>query len=77
MTAADSDDQQESTDSASFSIPSLELSDGVPTTGTSLDIEDGLSSTCSAPGVEGSPSSAKAPALKASEAMEAVGEVIT
>ncbi|XP_015230532.1 PREDICTED: protein FAM63A [Cyprinodon variegatus] len=73
MTAADSDDQQESTDSASFSIPSLELSDGVPTTGTSLDIEDGLSSTCSAPGVEGSPPSAKAPTLKASEAMEAVG----
>ncbi|KAK9527084.1 hypothetical protein VZT92_015746 [Zoarces viviparus] len=35
-----SDDQRGSTDSASFSIPSLELSDGVAAAGTSLDVED-------------------------------------
>ncbi|PWA33321.1 hypothetical protein CCH79_00014099 [Gambusia affinis] len=64
MTAADSNEQRESSDSASFSIPSLDLSDGVLTTGNSLDIEDGLSSTCSAP-------SAEAPSLKADEVLEA------
>uniref|UniRef100_A0A3Q2PP02 Ubiquitin carboxyl-terminal hydrolase n=1 Tax=Fundulus heteroclitus TaxID=8078 RepID=A0A3Q2PP02_FUNHE len=77
MTAADSDDQRESTDSASFSIPSLELSDGVATTGNSLDIEDGLSSTCSAPGVEGgSPPPVEAPGLKVEEALEAAGGAV-
>ncbi|MED6278608.1 hypothetical protein CHARACLAT_025654, partial [Characodon lateralis] len=76
MTAADSDDQQESTDSASFSIPSLELSDGVTTTGNSLDMEDGLSSTYSAPGVEGSSPSVEAPGLKADEALEAAGGAV-
>ncbi|KAM4724911.1 ubiquitin carboxyl-terminal hydrolase MINDY-1 [Anableps anableps] len=76
MTPADSDDQRESTDSASFSIPSLELSDGVMTTGNSLDIEDGLSSTCSAPGVEGSSPSVEAPSLKADAALEAAGGAV-
>ncbi|MEQ2294755.1 Ubiquitin carboxyl-terminal hydrolase MINDY-1 [Ameca splendens] len=76
MTAADSDDQRESTDSASFSIPSLELSDGVTTTGNSLDIEDGLSSTYSAPGVEGSSPSVEAPGVKADEALEAAGGAV-
>ncbi|KAM9384474.1 ubiquitin carboxyl-terminal hydrolase MINDY-1 isoform 1-T2 [Pholidichthys leucotaenia] len=42
VTADGSDDQHESTDSASFSIPSLELSDGAAATGNSLDVEDGL-----------------------------------
>ncbi|XP_032435830.1 ubiquitin carboxyl-terminal hydrolase MINDY-1 isoform X2 [Xiphophorus hellerii] len=71
MTAADSDEQRESSNSASFSIPSLDLSDGVTTTGNSLDIEDGLSSTCSAPGAEGGSPSVEAPSLKADEALKA------
>uniref|UniRef100_M4AS65 Ubiquitin carboxyl-terminal hydrolase n=1 Tax=Xiphophorus maculatus TaxID=8083 RepID=M4AS65_XIPMA len=71
MTAADSDEQRESSNSASFSIPSLDLSDGVTTTGNSLDIEDGLSSICSAPGAEGGSLSAEAPGLKADEALKA------
>ncbi|XP_068602939.1 ubiquitin carboxyl-terminal hydrolase MINDY-1 isoform X1 [Brachionichthys hirsutus] len=50
VTAGGSDDQRESSDSASFSIPSLELSDGVAATGNSLDVEDGLSSSFSVPG---------------------------
>ncbi|XP_054878535.1 ubiquitin carboxyl-terminal hydrolase MINDY-1 isoform X1 [Poeciliopsis prolifica] len=76
MTAADSDEQRESSDSASFSIPSLDLSDGVTTTGNSLDIEDGLSSTCFAPGAEGGSPSAEAPSLKADEALEAAGGAV-
>ncbi|KAF7647884.1 hypothetical protein LDENG_00165270 [Lucifuga dentata] len=51
VTAGGSDDQRESSDSASFSIPSLELSDGVTAAGNSLDVEDGLASSCSAPGL--------------------------
>lgn len=66
-TAGGSDDQRESTDSASFSIPSLELSDGLTAAGSSLDVEDGLSSSYSAPGVE-------APSLKDDETLEAAGE---
>lgn len=76
MTAVDSDDQRESTDSASFSIPSLELSDGALTTGNSLDIEDGMSSTYSATGVEGGSPSVEAPTVKPDEALEAAGGVI-
>ncbi|XP_068188608.1 ubiquitin carboxyl-terminal hydrolase MINDY-1 isoform X2 [Antennarius striatus] len=41
LTAGGSDDQRESSDSASFSIPSLELSDGVAVAGNSPDLEDG------------------------------------
>lgn len=77
MTAVDSDDQRESTDSASFSIPSLELSDGALTTGNSLDIEDGLSSTYSAPGVEGGSPSVEAPTVNTDEAPEAAGKAVT
>lgn len=73
-TAGGSDDQRESTDSASFSIPSLELSDGVTATGNSLDVEDGLSSSYSALGVEGCSPSTEVPSLKEDEALEAAGE---
>lgn len=73
-TAGGSDDQRESTDSASFSIPSLELSDGVTATGNSLDVEDGLSSSYSALGVEGCSPSTEVPSLKEDEALlEAAG----
>jgi len=75
MTAGGSDDQRESTDSASFSIPSLELSDGVMAPGNSLDIDDGLSSSYSALGVEGCSPSTEVPSLKEDEALEAAGEV--
>ncbi|XP_010753802.1 ubiquitin carboxyl-terminal hydrolase MINDY-1 [Larimichthys crocea] len=68
-TAGGSDDQRESTDSASFSIPSLELSDGLTAAGSSLDVEDGLSSSYSAPGVE-------APSLKDDETLEAAGGAV-
>lgn len=70
-TAGGSDDQRESTDSASFSIPSLELSDGVTATGNSLDVEDGLSSSYSALGVEGGSPSTEVPSLKEEEALDA------
>ncbi len=73
-TAGGSDDQRESTDSASFSIPSLELSDGVTATGNSLDVEDGLSSSYSALGVEGCSPSTEVPSLKDEETLEAAGE---
>lgn len=72
-TAGGSDDQRESTDSASFSIPSLELSDGVMTAGNSLDVEDGLSSSYSALGVEGCSPSTEVPSLKEDEALQAAG----
>uniref|UniRef100_UPI0037E7BB05 ubiquitin carboxyl-terminal hydrolase MINDY-1 isoform X2 n=1 Tax=Semicossyphus pulcher TaxID=241346 RepID=UPI0037E7BB05 len=70
-TAGGSDDQRESTDSASFSIPSLELSEGVTAAGNSLDVEDGCSSSYSALGVEGRSPSTEVPSLKDEEAMEA------
>ncbi|XP_023135283.2 ubiquitin carboxyl-terminal hydrolase MINDY-1 [Amphiprion ocellaris] len=75
-TAGGSDDQRESTDSASFSIPSLELSDGVTATGNSLDVEDGLSSSYSALGVEGCSPSTEVPSLKEDEALEAAGGAV-
>ncbi|CAJ1084237.1 ubiquitin carboxyl-terminal hydrolase MINDY-1 [Xyrichtys novacula] len=70
-TAGGSDDQRESTDSASFSIPSLEMSDGVTATGNSLDVEDGCSSSYSALGVEGRSPSTEVPSLRDEEAQEA------
>ncbi|KAM6973916.1 ubiquitin carboxyl-terminal hydrolase MINDY-1 [Tautogolabrus adspersus] len=70
-TAGGSDDQRESTDSASFSIPSLELSDGVTAAGNSLEVEDGCSSSYSALGVEGRSPSTEIPSLKDEEAQEA------
>ncbi|XP_070840629.1 ubiquitin carboxyl-terminal hydrolase MINDY-1 [Chaetodon trifascialis] len=75
-TAGGSDDQRESTDSASFSIPSLELSDGVTATGNSLDVEDGLSSSYSALGVEGGSPSTEVPSLKDDETLEAAGGAV-
>ncbi|KAG8004796.1 Ubiquitin carboxyl-terminal hydrolase MINDY-1 [Nibea albiflora] len=72
VTAGCSDDQRESTDSASFSIPSLELSDGL--TGNSLDVEDGLSSSQSALAVDASSPSTEVPGLKDDEMLEAAGE---
>ncbi|KAM7373743.1 hypothetical protein PAMP_008572 [Pampus punctatissimus] len=72
-TAGGSDGQRESTDSASFSIPSLELSDGVTATGNSLDVKDGLSLSYSAVGVEGYSPSTEVPGLKEDEALEAGG----
>lgn len=74
MTTGGSDDQRESTDSASFSIPSLDLSDGVITAGNSLDIEDGLSSSNVAAGVEDCSPSTEVPSLKEGEVLEAAGE---
>ncbi|XP_076610193.1 ubiquitin carboxyl-terminal hydrolase MINDY-1 [Chaetodon auriga] len=75
-TAGGSDDQRESTDSASFSIPSLELSDGITATGNSLDVEDGLSSSYSALGVEGGSPSTEVPSLKDDETLEAAGGAV-
>ncbi|GLD69810.1 protein FAM63A, partial [Lates japonicus] len=72
-TGGGSEDQRESTDSASFSIPSLELSDGVAAAGNSLDVEDGLSSSYSALGVDGCSPSAEVPGLKEDETLEAAG----
>ncbi|XP_040909154.1 ubiquitin carboxyl-terminal hydrolase MINDY-1 isoform X2 [Toxotes jaculatrix] len=70
VTAGGSEDQRESTDSASFSIPSLELSDGVTAIGNSLDVEDGLSSSYSALGAEACSPSADVHSLKDSETLE-------
>ena len=75
MTGGGSDDQRESTDSASFSIPSLELSDGVIAAGNSVDMEDDLSLSHSAQGVEGCSPSTDIPSLKEDEALEADGGV--
>lgn len=71
-TAGGSDDQRESSDSASFSIPSLDLSDGLMATGTSLDVEDGLS--CSAGDTEAGSPSTEAPGLKDEDTLGAAGE---
>uniref|UniRef100_A0A3B3HFJ6 Ubiquitin carboxyl-terminal hydrolase n=1 Tax=Oryzias latipes TaxID=8090 RepID=A0A3B3HFJ6_ORYLA len=76
LTEGGSDDQRDSTDSASFSIQSLEFSDGLPAAGSSLDIEDGLSSSCPAPGVESFPVSTDVPSLKEDEAPEAAGGAV-
>ncbi|XP_054461520.1 ubiquitin carboxyl-terminal hydrolase MINDY-1 [Anoplopoma fimbria] len=76
LTAGGSDDQRESTDSASFSIPSLELSEGVPVPGSSLDVEDGLSSSCSAVGGEGCSPSTEVPGLKDQDPPEAAGGAV-
>lgn len=73
-TGGGSEDQRESTDSASFSIPSLELSDGVTVTGNSLDVDDGLSSTYSALGAEAGSLSTEVPSLKDDETSETAGE---
>ena len=73
-TAGGSEDQQESTDSASFSIPSLELSDGVTATGNSQDVEDSLSSSFSAVGAQGCALSTGVGDLKDGAALEAAGE---
>lgn len=73
MTAGGSDDQRESSDSASFSIPSLDLSDGLTATGTSLDVEDGLS--CSAVDTEAGSPSTEAPGVKVEETLGAAGEM--
>ncbi|XP_036949749.1 ubiquitin carboxyl-terminal hydrolase MINDY-1 isoform X5 [Acanthopagrus latus] len=74
-TAGGSDDQRESSDSASFSIPSLELSDGNTAAGNSLDVDDGLSSSYSALGVEGGSPSTEVPSLK-DEMLEAAGGAV-
>nr|XP_020477162.1 uncharacterized protein LOC109972556 [Monopterus albus]XP_020477163.1 uncharacterized protein LOC109972556 [Monopterus albus]XP_020477164.1 uncharacterized protein LOC109972556 [Monopterus albus]XP_020477165.1 uncharacterized protein LOC109972556 [Monopterus albus]XP_020477166.1 uncharacterized protein LOC109972556 [Monopterus albus]XP_020477167.1 uncharacterized protein LOC109972556 [Monopterus albus]XP_020477168.1 uncharacterized protein LOC109972556 [Monopterus albus]XP_020477169.1 unc len=71
-----SEDRQDSTDSASFSIPSLELSDGVLATGNSLDVEDGLSSSYSALGVEGCSPSTEIPGPKDDETLEVAGGAV-
>ncbi|KAL6100279.1 mindy1 [Pungitius sinensis] len=70
-----SDDKRESTQSASLSIPGMELSDGFPGTRESrqavlLDVEDGLSSSSRVGAGVGSPS-AKVPRLKEEETPEA------
>lgn len=75
VTAGGSEEQQEFSDSASFSIPSLELSDGltVAAATTSMDLEDSPSLSCSAPGPEPSSMSTEVPALKEG-LLEAHGE---
>ncbi|XP_053303324.1 ubiquitin carboxyl-terminal hydrolase MINDY-1 [Pleuronectes platessa] len=75
-TAGSSEDQQESTASASFSIPSLELSDGVTATGNSQDVEDSLSSSFSAVGAQGCALSAGVSDLKDGDALEAAGGAV-
>ncbi|XP_056154310.1 ubiquitin carboxyl-terminal hydrolase MINDY-1 isoform X2 [Lampris incognitus] len=70
-TAGGSDDQRQSTDSASFSIPSLELSDGNMGTGNSLNVDEGLSSSYSALGAEGRSPSTEVPSLREEDAQGA------
>lgn len=76
VTAGGSDDQQEFSDSASFSIPSLELSDGLTPApaASSMDMEDSLSLSCSAPGPQTGAASAEVPAVKEEELLGADGE---
>lgn len=73
-TAGGSDDQRESSDSASFSIPSLELSDGLTAAGNSLDLEEGLSPSLGAVGPEASSLSTKDPGQTEQEPLGAAGE---
>lgn len=74
MTPGGSDDQPESSDSASFSIPSLELSDGLTASGNVLDVEDVLASSCSAHGPEATPLSAEDAGPKHEDVLGAAGE---
>lgn len=74
VTAGASDDQQESSDSASFSIPSLEFSDGLTAAASSLDMEDNLSASCGAPGPQTSSTSTEAPGLTDEQMLGAEGE---
>lgn len=74
LVTAVSDDQQESSDSASFSIPSLEFSDGLAAAASSLDMEDNLSPSCSALGPETGSMSTEVPGLKDEQMLEADGE---
>lgn len=76
VTAGGSDEQQEFSDSASFSIPSLELSDGLTAAAavSSMDMEDSLSLSCSAPGPETSSASTQVPGLKEEGLAGADGE---
>lgn len=69
--AGGSEDQQESTDSASFSIPSLELSDGVTATGNYLEVD----SSYSALGGDGRSPSTEVPSLKDDETRGVAGKV--
>lgn len=70
-TAGGSEDHRQSTDSASLSIPSLELSDGNAGTGNSLDVDEALSSSYSAMGVGGRSPSTEVPSLREEEALGA------
>lgn len=72
VTAGASDDQQESSDSASFSIPSLEFSDGLTAAASSLDVEDSLSPSCCGP--QTSSTSTQAPGVKDDQQLGAEGE---
>ncbi|TWW65907.1 ubiquitin carboxyl-terminal hydrolase MINDY-1 [Takifugu flavidus] len=71
VTAGASDDQQESSDSASFSIPSLEFSDGLTAAASSLDMEDSLSPSCCGP--QTSSTSTEVPGLKDDQQLGAEG----
>lgn len=64
------DEQQEFSD---FSIPSLELSDGLTAAASSMDVEDNLSLSCSGPGPETSSVSTEVPGVKEG-LLEADGE---
>nr|XP_057903577.1 ubiquitin carboxyl-terminal hydrolase MINDY-1 [Doryrhamphus excisus] len=66
-TANSSDEPRESSDSASFSIPSLDLSDGLAAAGSSQDVDDILSSSYSALGAEGCSPSNEVASLKEDE----------
>uniref|UniRef100_A0A8C9ZHD1 Ubiquitin carboxyl-terminal hydrolase n=2 Tax=Sander lucioperca TaxID=283035 RepID=A0A8C9ZHD1_SANLU len=71
-TAGGSDEQRESTDSASFSLPSLELSDAAAAAiaGSSVD------SSYSALGADGLSPSTEAPGLKEDDVLEAAGGAV-
>ncbi|KAM3858563.1 ubiquitin carboxyl-terminal hydrolase MINDY-1 [Diretmus argenteus] len=72
-TAGGSDNQRQSSDSASFSIPSLELSEGYTGTGNSLCVDEALSSSYSALGVDGHSPATEVPSLSEEEALGAAG----
>lgn len=75
VTAGGWDEQQEFSDSASFSIPSLELSDGPSAAAAgSMDVEDSPSRPCSGPGPDTGAGSARVPAVEEEGVCGADGE---
>ncbi|CAL8293065.1 unnamed protein product [Merluccius merluccius] len=73
VTAGGSQDQRQSSDSASFSIPSLELSEGNTAAGNCLDVDEALTPSLSALVVEGASASTEWPSPKGEEALGDAG----